>query len=1388
MRSQAISVTNSGTFTERLEVLSPVKRALLEKRLGRALPGGNPFQITRRAPGSTAPLSFSQEGLLFMEQLEPETSRYNVYEAIRLNGRLDRTILQQTLDDIVARHEALRTVFENAGDGWQQVIQPASAASVKHLDLRTSCEGVDAIDLLQKEADTPVDIYRGPIFSALLVTADDDESYLLIKMHHILSDGWSLGIYWKEFAEIYSARSQNRPAALGALPIQFGDYAAWSRQYLQREIDRQTEYWKKQIDGSPALLELPTDRPRPALQTAKGAQESVTFPRELLDRVNELCKREGCTLYMALLAGFDACLARYTDTEDLVVGTPIAGRSRTEIENLVGYFVNTLPLRTDMSGDPTFRDLLGRVRGAVLDAFSHQDVPFEHVVAAVKPERSLSYNPIYQVAFALQERRRSAVSLPGLDVTPVELQLSTSKFDLFLSAQEASDGLNITVEYSTDLFDRETIQRFIAHYQNLLASATNAPELRLSQMELLSQEERRQLLTEWNQTRTGYPKEAIHHIFAAQCEAYPVQIAVAASDEMWTYREMNEWSNRIANHLVNLGVGAGQRIGICMDRSPLMIAAILGVLKCGAAYVPMDTANPAFRLQQMVADAELTIILTCTEHIALVSQTPVTAIDVDAEKDAVDSCSSVFISKDRASDDDTACILYTSGSTGRPKGVMIPHRAISRLVRNTNYIEINRDDRFAHVANVAFDLAIFDIWGALLNGARTVIIPKDIVLLPERFSAEVKASGVTTICLATSLFHLIAREKPDAFSSVQTLIVAGEAFDPAAARQILASNPPQRLLNGYGPTESTTFATWKLIDEAAANEPSLSIGQPVSNTTIFILDDDLNLVPIGVAGEVFIGGDGLATGYLNRPELNEERFVSIPFQKFPDDAEAAESIRLYRTGDLARYRANGEIDYIGRKDNQVKLRGFRIELGEIEAIIEAHRGVAEAVVLAIKDSNDHRLAAYYVASSGAKISPDELRSYLRENLPHYMVPVSLNELAAMPLNGNGKIDRQRLASQVIVSQPVHDQTEKPKNELQIKLTWIWQKVLGLSSIGIQDNFFDLGGHSLAAVRVFSEIESALGCRLPLATLFKAPTIEQLSELIEGSDWRSSWASIVPMRTGGSKPPFFCIHAVGGNILEYNDLARNLGPDQPFYGLQSIGLDGRSAPLTDLGAMADAYVKEIRKIQPVGPYYLGGRSFGGTVAYEMARRLYAEGQEVALLAIFDSYPKGWLKRFSQDEAHAYRRQFLKMRAQRHLQLWIGLSLADKFRYGWTKLGYKSRKLRNIVWQVSHAIRPATESVSSTVRNIEEINYLAIKSYVPEIYDGKVTFFSAGEEVCPEENLTGWRVLATGGVDVVGVPGDHQTMIKEPHVGDLARLLEDAIGRTSGIKSPETGGEK
>ena len=1388
MRSTSNSNTTSVSLLDRLEDLSPLKRALVEKRFGRSLTTqANPFTIGRRSDRSSAPLALNQDGLLFMEQLDPGTARYSVCDAIRVRGSFKKELVQDALDVIVGRHDALRTVFVNEGEEWKQVIGPPTPAQLETISLiegpKEEREKV-ALDLVRSEAYRPMDIFTGPLFSALLVQLGDDDSIFFIKMHHIISDGWSLGVFWEEFAPLYAALEKGVTPTLPDLPIQYGDFAVWSREYLAPKIAQQSEYWTRQLAGAPALLELPTDRPRPAVQSSNGAKEVVHFSNELLQSLDSFCKAEGSTLYMTLLAGFNALLARYTGAHDLVVGTPIAGRNRTETEDLIGFFVNTLALRNDLSGDPTFREILGRVRTTVLEAFSNQELPFERVVAALKPQRSLSYHPIYQVAFALQNAADSAISLQNAKAEPVELGLTTSKFDLFLYASEAPDGFDVGVEYNTDLFDRETIQRLVSHYGNLLKAAVCDADRRLSDLPILSENERHQILVEWNDTSAPYPLEPVHRLFEAKAAEMPEQTAIIAGDVVLTYSQLSEWSNKIASFLRGAGAKPGQRIGICLNRSTEMIAATIAILKCGAAYVPMDPANPASRLQQVIEDSELSIILTNSAHRDSFSESGALIVDVDNDRAMIDQCSGDLVSADLGPGD-IAYVMYTSGSTGKPKGALVPHRAINRLVLNTDYVKLSQNDRIAHVSNVAFDAATFEIWGALLNGGCIVIFDKDLVLSPADFAAGLKDADITAMFLTTSLFNLITREVPDAFASVGTLLTGGEAFDPASAHNVFTSGPPRRLVNVYGPTESTTFATWRELSHPPTEGRSVPIGKPIANTTVFVLDDAFNPVPVGVVGEIFIGGDGLADGYLNRPELNRERFVDVPSEKVAISPRNGSTTRLYRTGDLAKFLPDGDIEYIGRKDNQVKLRGFRIELGEVEAVISSYPDVFEAVVLAIRDDVDHRMVAFYVPVENKKVDLDALRGYVREKLPSYMVPASWIPMQEFTLNGNGKIDRRLLEAK---AKPLAAEAALPSDdrsdELVVKLTWIWQKVLGIKSISPNDNFFDIGGHSLAAVRVFSEIEKTLGCRLQLATLFQAPTIAQLSELIRAGGWQSTWESLVPIRPNGSKTPFFCVHAVGGNILEYNGLANHLSADQPYYGLQSVGLDGRSAPLTDIGEMAAAYIKEIRTVQPHGPYYLGGRSFGGTVAYEMARQLRDEGEEIALLAMFDSYPRGWRKLYPPDVAKAYSRKFLKLRLERHLRIWLRLGTLEKVGYAWSKVGYKSKKLKSLAWRIIQRVRPSSDSVGSMIRNIEEINYTALRSYTPGIYEGKVTFFCADEEVCPEENIIGWQRLARGGVDVVNVPGDHQTRIKEPHVAALAEKLEMVLSN----RGTEATGEK
>lgn len=1376
----------NATLEQRLENLSPAKRILLEMKLkGKTAPVKVPELIPLRENSGVAPLSFNQESLLFMEQLNPHTSAYNLYEAIRITGDLNLDALQQTFDSIVARHESLRTTFRELEGQQQQFIAPAQAVPIQVIDLLESPtdnrENL-ASDILTSEINCPMDLEQDPLFKVTLVKISEREYSLLVMMHHIISDGWSMSLFWKEFTSLYESFSQGKTIEIPELPIQFGDYAQWSREQLEKELTRQTEYWKTQLAGAPALLELPTDRHRPAVQSFRGSQEIDLFPKTLLDGLKRISLQEKSTLFMTLLAAFNVLLVRYTGQEDLVVGSPISGRNKTETENLIGFFVNTLALRTNVSGNPIFSELLRQIKTTTLDAFSHQELPFEKVVATVRPARSLSYNPIFQVAFALQKSSESPINIDGLEITPVRLGAMTSKFDVFLSAKEVPNGLSITVEYSTDLFDSDTIRRLISHYRNLLEALVANPNQRISELALLSETELRQLLVDWNDTTAEFPNQCLQELFEIQAAQKPEHIAIVVGQSNVTYKELNRQANQIAHCLRKQGVEPNSPVSIFMERSALMTAGILGILKAGGAYLPMDSSYPQSRLEFMLDEAKVKVILTTREKRSQLPATSAKVICLDSEWETI-ATESIENPANLNQPSDLAYIIYTSGSTGKPKGTLIPHRAVNRLVFNTNYVEIDSTDCIAHVSNVSFDAATFELWGALLHGACLIILDKDLVLSPKEFISELRARKISTMFLTTALFSLLSRENPNAFQTLKTLMFGGEACDPASVRRVMENNPPERLLNVYGPTETTTFATWHHIKNVPLDGQPIPIGQPISNTMVYLLDAYFNPVPVGVSGEIFIGGDGLAQGYLNRPELSEEKFVSLPASKLqippnsPFDNEN-QSIRLYRTGDIARYLPDGSIVFIGRKDHQIKLRGFRIELGEIEAALNSHPAIKDGVVAVKESTGEKILVAYYVPAEGCSLAQSELRDFMKQRLPDFMIPTIFFQVAGLSLNPNGKIDRQKLPS--IEEMPVEtpETISTAKDELELKLTWIWKKVLGLKSVSVNDNFFNLGGHSLIAVRLFSEIEKTLGCQLPLATLFKAPTIEQLADLIREGGWQSTWGALVPMRPTGTKPPFFCVHAVGGNVIEYNEIVKHLDADQPFYGLQAIGLDGKSAPLTDIEEMATAYLKEVRQIQPNGPYYLGGRSFGGTVAYEMARQLVEQGEEIALLAIFDSYPKGWLNLCSDKEAQSFKKKFLKCRIKRHLENWSKLNAIEKAKYFLEKANYKKRKYKSLLWQMTQKLGIGTRpSVDTTIRDIEEINYLAIRNYVPKLYQGTVTFFSAMEEICPEENLTGWRRLAQGGVNVVEVPGDHQTMIKEPFVSELAKALEKSISQSN-----------
>ncbi|MDX6577744.1 MAG: hypothetical protein QOE96_3697 [Blastocatellia bacterium] len=1362
----------SEAIAQQLAGLSPAKRALLELRLMKKRPAGAARQvIPRHATDEPAPLSYNQQGFWLLNQLMPETSLYHTPLAVRLTGFLDVTALKQALNFIVARHAALRTTFTTVEGTPSQFVAGEVVLDLPVIDLSREPETARELsvpNVLQDEVRRPFDLSRGPLIRSLLVRLSEREHTLLITMHHIVTDGWSVGIFQRELSELYKTFTAGERPALPELPIQYPDYSYWQRQWFAGELyESQLSYWKKEFETLPSVLELPTDYPRQSVQAYRafrGAHHTIRLSKQLTSDLKMLSQNQGVTLFMTLLAAYEILLHRHTGEEDIVVGTPIAGRQMPETESLIGLFINTLPMRTNLAGDPSCGEVLSRIKATALGAYAHQDLPFERLVKELQPERKLAHNPLFQMMFVLQSEETEPLQLPGLVTEPFRVGHIMANFDLTLDIVEKDGQLTCLFESNADLFASATIERLMGHFQTLLEGIVADPEQRISALPLLTEAERLQLLVEWNDTKTNYPTQAcIQELFEEQVRNSPDVPALLCDDRQVTYRELNRQANQLGHYLNKRGVGPDTRVGVCLQRSPEMIVVLLGILKAGGAYVPLDPEYPSTRLRFMLEDAQVPLLITQKSLLENLPRNTAEIICLDElpGKIANESESDPEIT---TTPDRLAYVMYTSGSTGKPKGVAVTHRNVVRLVRDTNYASFSADEIFLQSATISFDASTFEIWGSLLNGARLALMPPGAYSLGDLGQA-LKRYQVTTLWLTAGLFHLMVDNHLDDLRGVRQLLAGGDVLSVPDVQKVLAELKDTRLINGYGPTESTTFACCHPITDLTNVNGSVPIGRPISNTSVYILDRSRNPVPIGVQGELYIGGDGVARGYLDRPELNAERFVPDPFSPVP-------GARLYRTGDLVRYRPNGEIEFIGRLDNQVKVRGFRIELGEIESALAEHPSLREAVVVARKDNGDKHLAAYLVPQFGLTPSIDEIREFLKDKLPDHMVPSVFVVLESLPLSPSGKVDRRALppangADTTRIFAP-------PTDELELKLTKIWERVLGIRSIGVNDNFFELGGHSLLAVRLFAQIENAFGRNLPLATLFQAPTVKRLARMLREEGWPASWSSLVMIKGGGKRTPFFCIHAAGGNVLEYHDLARLLGPDQPFYGLQAKGLNGAEEPHTGIKEMAAHYLKEMREVQPEGPYQLGGRSSGGTIAFEMACQLAAEGQQVSLLALLDTYPAGYFKLLPDSGSLRQRAGRYARKLRSHAENLRQLSTAEKLAYVLGKLKYAPEKAKHKLYRRAYKLyQQIGRPLPSALKNIEQINFAAVKDYVPQTYAGDVTLFLAADLTADYDLHEGWRELVEGCVEVHEITGNHINIIKEPHVHLLAEKLRGCL---------------
>nr|UBH04476.1 NosD [Desmonostoc muscorum CCALA 125] len=1347
--------------------------------------------ILPRAENAELPLSYAQQRLWFLDQFEPNSALYNIPMALRLVGTLNQVALEQSLYEIINRHEALRTNFVIVDGKPSQLIQTQTNWTVTVVDLKhlsTTEQEIATQQLAQQQANQPFDLANQALVRATLIVLSETEHVLSVCMHHIVSDAWSMGVFIQELAALYNAYSQGEPSPLTPLSIQYADFGIWQRNWLQGSVlQTQLSYWQQQLKDAPALLSLPTDRQRPAVHTFAGGHQEFALSVELSNKLTKLSQEQGVTLFMTLLAAFDTLLYRYTGTEDILVGSPIANRNSNEIEGLIGFFVNTLVLRTDLSGDRSFNELLGRVRLMAMDAYAHQDLPFEMLVEVLQPERDLSHTPLFQVMFALQNVPMSEIELADLTISSLPVESATAKFDLFLSIQNTVNGLVGVWEYNTDLFNTSTIERMTGHFVTLLSGIVANPEQRISQLPLLSQTEQQKLLLEWNDTQADYPLDlCIHQLFEQQCLSTPNAVAVVFQDQQLTYQQLNCRANQLAHYLKSLGVSADVLVGICVERSIEMVVGLLGILKAGGAYVPLDPNYPQERLAFMLEDAQVSVLLTQQSLLDRLPQHQAKLVCLDTDTQLIfQSSQDNLISGVQATN--LAYVIYTSGSTGQPKGVAMNQLALCNLIlwqlqNNT----ISTGAKTLQFAPISFDVSFQEIFTTWCSGGTLFLIGEELrrdtsALLGFLQQKAVERLFVPFVALQQLAEIAVGSELVN--SHLREIITAGEQLQiTPAISQWLSKLNDCTLHNHYGPSESHVIITFTLNNSVEAWPLLPPIGRPIANTQIYILDKYLQAVPVGVAGELHIGGVSLARGYLNRPELTQQRFIPNPFSTDPDS-------RLYKTGDLARYLPDGNIEYLGRIDNQVKVRGFRIELGEVEAVLSQHGDVEGCCIIAREDTpGDKRLVAYVVAHQHCTPTINELRQFLKAKLPDYMVPSVFVMLESMPLTPSGKVDRRALPAPDLHSSN-SDKYVAPRNQVELELTQIWSRILKVDKVGVKDNFFDLGGHSLLTPYLMAQIKQQFGKDIAIASLYQNPTIEQLATIVPFDSDSKSGSPLVALQPHGSKPPLFCLPGAAGYPFYLYDLARCLGSDQPFYSFQAIAPGEGGELITQVEDIAARYIQSLLVVQPQGPYFLAGHSFGGKLAFEMAQQLLRKGHKVALVAILDTTAP-----FHQKNPSAFDLDNTKWLAE--------LANTIEVVYG-KKMDCSVDTLQSMVWedQLKYVLErlktadilPPDDEIMQLNNMVQLLKANAVVNYVPqEVYPNKITLLRAKENVVnidesnsevPSEisqNLHwGWSKFSAEPVDIHFVPGNHVTMMNLPHVQVLAEKLEACIEKAQEV---------
>ncbi|MDF5724715.1 MAG: amino acid adenylation domain-containing protein [Rhizonema sp. PD37] len=1324
------------------------------------------------------PLSFAQQRLWFLDKLEPNNPAYNILVGFRFDGNLNQPALHQSLQYIVNRHEILRTNFfqDNYGNPIQVIHQsnqiPLVTTDLTHLPESKREEQLQ--EIVSQQALDPFNLETDSLLRVYLYKLDENTYIFVALMHHIISDAWSFGIMARELAQSYTAFCQDKTPSLAPLSLQYADFAYWQRNtFEQKQLQVQLDYWKQELAGDIQPLELPTDYSRPTITSYQGKEISFVVEQQHYQVLKQLCESQGATLFMGLLTVFKTFLMRYCGQYDILVGTPIANRNHRQIEDIIGFFINTLVIRTDLSHNPSFIDLLTQIKEKTLQAYTHQDIPFEKLVEELQPERNISQNPLFQVMFVLQNTPIEKMDLPGLTLSPIEMESATVKFDLSLSMSETETGLEGIWEYNTDLFDSATITRMIEQFQTLLAGIVSNPQLQLQELPLLTTTEQHKLLREWNNTRQECLHLCIHQWFEIQVEKNPNAVAVVWEEQELTYRELNTKANQLAHYLRSLGVKSETLVGICVERSWEMIVGSLGILKAGGAYLPLDPSYPQERLAFMLEDSQVSVLLSQQKLIAELPIHSSRVVCLDANWEAISHQPTENLNC-QVEPGNLAYIIYTSGSTGTPKGVMIQHQALVNYTEaKIIECELSIGDKALQFAAISFDGAVAEIFPTLLSGATLVLRGDQMISSVSTFIQKCRDYQLTVVELPTAYWHQLTFElgkgNLELPPSLRVLVIAGERAIPEQVnlwKKTVGEYP--RLMNEYGPTEATVSATscnLSTLNLIRLDEREVPIGKPLQNYQVYLLDKSLQPVPIGVPGELYISGIGLARGYCHKANLTAEKFIPHPFSEQPGS-------RLYKTGDLARYRNDGNIEYVGRVDSQVKLRGFRIELKEVEAALNQHPQVWETLVsIQENEPGNKHLVAYIVPHENVPNSLI-LRQFLKDKLPEYMVPTVFVILSSLPLTPNGKIDRKALpvptSSILVNSEPCI----LPRTVLEHQLVKIWEEVLKINPISVTSNFFEIGGHSLLAIRLITEIEKQLGYTLPVLSFFREGSIEKIALYLDKQE-SSNYDILLPLQTKGTQTPLFLAPPAGGYGLGYSILANQLGPNQPIYALQCRGLDGKQQPLNSIEAIASTYIQAIREIQASGPYLIGGYSLGGLIAFEIASQLEAAGESVKHLLIIDTYTPlldSQTEKLPEDDI-----TLLIFLAET-----VGFHFNAKVKLNYEELSVldEEQRLEYVLLILQqHQIMPPNsgKNLISGLANVFKANSQASFSYQPKAINASISLFKteALAKQYPQNLTLGWDELTNKKVDIRTVKGTHDSILQEPSVSELSAAIQEIL---------------